>query len=259
MSQEYVKKIRFEWYAQGKEINTDLYNYGCVISAINPAERKLIDGMLDTAEATGARLRTLWKFVAELQKWPQPPALVARLLEKNDGASQVDLSDYIPGLDGVTVFDIDTLRALRKLTYLSRDFLKEGYRPENELEVWFRESLFERLRSVEFPNAPSRATCFFLFRNLETAVAFEREHRTGRPQDHLFCNVVATTTRTAFEADMKLFDQVELEQTFTCAAEHVRRYWRQERSEHPLVEVLFQGKALLGEPIRLSAAHANSI
>jgi hypothetical protein len=257
MSQDYVKKIRFERYAQGKEIDTDVYNYGYLISAINLAERELVDGMIGTAEATGARMHTLWKFVAELQKRPQPPALVARLLEK-DGSSQVDLSDYISGLEGMTVFDIDALRVLRKLTYLSRDFLKEGYRPENELEAWFRESLFERLRSAEFPNAPSRATCFFLFLNLETALAYAREHRTGRPQDHLFCNVKAARTRTAFEADMKIFDQVELKQTFACAAEHIRRYWRQERSEHPMVEVLFQGEALLGEPIRLSATCVNS-
>lgn len=115
MTQKYVKKILWERYAKAKEIDTDVYNYGCVISNIVPSERALFDGILNTAAATGAALETLWCFVAALQPDPQPAALVKRLL-KNEGPSQIDLSDYLPDLDGITVFDFDSLKALRRLT-----------------------------------------------------------------------------------------------------------------------------------------------
>jgi len=252
MTDKYVKKIRLDLYTNGMEIDTDFYNYGCVISNINPAERALFDGILNTAEATGAVLETLWNFVVALQERPQPAELVERLLKK-DGPSQVDLSNYLPKLDGITIFDIDSLKALRRLTYSSRQPLKRSYRGP-EAEAFFWECFYERLRSEAFPNAPSRSTCFFLFSDLDSAVAFERKHLTAMTHNYLFCNVVAKTTRTAFSADMAILDGVTLKQTFVSASEDIQRYWRQERSEKPLMEVLFQGRACLGERLRLSAA-----
>lgn len=251
MSEKYVKKIRRDRYANGKEIDTDVYNYGCVISKILPAERTLFNGILNTAAATGAALGTLWNFAAALQERPQPAALIERLLKK-DRPSQIDLSDYLPGLHGLTVFDVDTLTALRTLTYLSRQPLKGGYR-DHEAQAFFWECFYERVRSEDYPTAPSRAASFFLFSSLESAVAYERKHRTGASHDYLFCDVVATTPRTAFVADMTILDEVGFEQTYAAAAEEIRRYWRQERSETPLMEVLFQGTANLGERLRLSA------
>ncbi|MDN4040269.1 hypothetical protein, partial [Massilia sp. YIM B02443] len=67
---------------------------------------------------------------------------------------------------------------------------------------------------------------------------------------------VATMTRTAFSADMAILDAMELDQTFASAAKEILRYWRQERSKKPLMEMLFQGRARLGERISLSIAKA---
>jgi len=253
MSKKYVKRILMNRYTDGKEINTTVDNYGRVIK-IEVAERALFEGILNTAKATGAALKTVWKFSVALKK-QEPDALVQRLLKK-DNPSQVDLSDYLPDLDGTTVFDLGTLKALRTLTYRSRELLEGGYRPDNEPLALFWECFYERVRSDEFSNAPSRSTCFFLFSDLDSAVDYDRKVHTGPRHNYLFCNVVATSTLTAFSADMTLLNEVVLEQTFASAAEQIRRYWRQERSEKPLMEVLFQGTACLGERISLNASQS---
>lgn len=250
MDGKFVKKIRKEYYANGKEIDTDVYNYGLILSEMLPAERMLFEGILNIAETTSAALDTLWRFVAAFQERPLPAALAARLLSMD--LSPVDLSDYILDLDGITIIDVKSLKALRILAFRSRQLLVGGGR-DHVAKVYFWECFYERIRSEGFPNAPSRSACFFVFADPAAIVAYARKHHTGSSQDYLFCNVEATASRTSFSADMTILDDVTLKETFASAAEQIRRYWRRERSEEPLMEVLFQGKACLGERIRLDA------
>ncbi|MYM26227.1 hypothetical protein GTP46_26715 [Duganella sp. FT135W] len=248
MSGKFVKKIRREYYTIGKEIDTDVYNYGLILSEMIPAERMLFEGLLNIAEMTGAVLDTLWRFVAAFQERPLPSALAARLLSED--MSPVDLSDYILDLDGITIIDVKSLRALRTLAFRSRQLLVGGGR-DHVAKAYFWECFYERVRGDGFPYAPSRSTCFFVFSDVAATAAYAQKHYTGSSHDYLFCHVEATASRTSFSADMAILDDVTLKETFASAAEQIRRYWRQERSEEPLMEVLFQGKVCLGERIRL--------
>jgi hypothetical protein len=96
------------------------------------------------------------------------------------------------------------------------------------------EIIFELIRRLEFENRPSRLQSMFACTSLSEAAAFRAGY--GKPSNRIF----EVRSATTFAGDMNLLF------CGTCPAaaiELARKYWREERSSTPTVEVL------LGPPV----------
>jgi hypothetical protein len=107
--------------------------------------------------------------------------------------------------------------------------------------IAFREHLYERVRMQYAAHAPRRLDSFFVCKSLEAVRAYRKRHRLGEVN----CKLKALGKHVAFQADMTHLDRVSLSQNFASAVTGIRRYWLQETSDDPLIEVLLQGHLVL--------------
>lgn len=115
----------------------------------------------------------------------------------------------------------------------------------------FWESLYERVRQEERPSCPSRVKSYFASRDLDSLRRYRDEHWPDKMGDKMACTIDVSGCPVAFEADMVILDKIDGDMTYETARQHVLRYWDQEMSPTPNVEVLLQGKVILGAPVSL--------
>lgn len=115
----------------------------------------------------------------------------------------------------------------------------------------FWESLYERVRQQERPSCPSRVKSYFASRDVDSLRRYRNDHWGDKMGDKMACAIDVSGCTVAFEADMVILDKVDGDMTFETARPHILRYWDQEMSSNPNVEVLLQGTVVLGERITL--------
>lgn len=103
--------------------------------------------------------------------------------------------------------------------------------------IW--EVLFERARPQEIPIR--RTECAFFFTNKEDALEFKDTY-PGMGMGRL-CEVEVINEEYAVEADMNWLDTIDEN---TATAQQVinafKHYWAGEKTENPVMEILFVGK-----------------
>ena len=110
------------------------------------------------------------------------------------------------------------------------------------LMLW--EHLFEGVRCKSYPDAPSRFTSYFAFRELDDARKYAQE-KTGR----LICELDDSHSIRSFEADMAMIDTIPNYFTHAQVASIMQRYWAGALSASPSIEVLLGGELVLGRAI----------
>ncbi len=99
------------------------------------------------------------------------------------------------------------------------------------------EFIWEMTRNYEFPNMPSRMNSLFLFDNKENAIDFQKQYRDENYQ--LVDVDLLGDTMQSF--DMNWFSNVPSNIPLSKVLEYARNYWSQNRTERPVIEVLYQG------------------
>lgn len=110
--------------------------------------------------------------------------------------------------------------------------------------VW--EYIFELSRQYVDKKLPSRLDSYFLFDSLDSSKYFSQQHRQGLGEIYLV-NIVHQICAMSF--DMNWLDSIPLSATFGDALKTAIRYWKQEKTDRPIMEVLFQGEYKLGHRI----------
>lgn len=122
---------------------------------------------------------------------------------------------------------------------------------QTEFGTIFWESLYERIRQEERPACPSRLLSYFGSRDEDSLRRYRDKHWPDKMGDKLSCLIDVSACSVAFDADTVILDDVDDHMTYKTARPHVLRYWDQEQSTAPIMEVLFQGTVVLGEQVQL--------
>ena len=102
---------------------------------------------------------------------------------------------------------------------------------------YFWEFAWEMVRNFEFPNIPSRMDSVFLFTDEDVARTFQTENRDLQ---YKLVNVDLQEGVTE-EFDMNWFTDVPSDITLSEVQEYARKYWSQQMSDNPIIEVLHKG------------------
>lgn len=104
-------------------------------------------------------------------------------------------------------------------------------------EHYFGEFAWEMVRSLEFPDKPSRMDSVFLFKSKKDADIFRKQYRDLR-----FETVqVDLLDGNSAEFDMNWFSNVPSNISVSEMQEYARKYWKQEMTETPIIEILHKG------------------
>lgn len=102
---------------------------------------------------------------------------------------------------------------------------------------YFWEFAWEMVRNFEFPKMPSRMESVFLFTNEDVARTFKNENR-----GLLYKTVeVELQDGVTEEFDMNWFTDVPSDITLSEVQEYARKYWSQQMTDNPVIEVLHKG------------------
>lgn len=123
--------------------------------------------------------------------------------------------------------------------------------PDFGFGATFWEALYDRIRKEERPDCPSRLESYFASRDIDSLRLYRDEHWADRMSDKVTCEIDISRCPVAFDADAAILDNVGGDMTYRSARPQVLRYWDQEKSSRPIMEVLLQGTVVLGEQIAL--------
>lgn len=115
--------------------------------------------------------------------------------------------------------------------------------PSSRLSLLFWESLFEKVRSDDFPEQLSRLESFFATPALEDAAIFKREHGIGE----LLCKVDLSGCTTQAQLDYALLGAIDGGWDYARAWQQIGDYWAGKVSHSPIMEVLCQGEVVFAE------------
>lgn len=234
MSQIYFKTMRREFYQEGQTLDTSIYNYSKAIGTATEADKCLYHVILQVSDISGVSFETLTLFARMTQSrmLPNPNELLDQL-EISDKQLKVDLRKYVPVSEGESVVGGELLNLLI-IASLKCD-IEIGSKHQS---ASFWEYLYEIVRARYCPNAPRRLQSFFAFQDASSISRYRERHGLG----DIECKVDGSQCHTAFSADMTVLDEIDGRMNFAKALPEVVRYWRQEHSEAPVIEVLLQGK-----------------
>ena len=108
--------------------------------------------------------------------------------------------------------------------------------------VW--EYIFEIARQYVDKNLPSRLDSVFFFDNINSAKYYSTKQRQGLGEVYMI-NVIQEDCAQAF--DMNWLDSIPLCATFGDAIKTAIKYWQQETTDNPTMEILFQGQFEIGD------------
>ena len=126
---------------------------------------------------------------------------------------------------------------------LIMEFL-ESFDDENQF-IWFDngtflwEYFYEKVRQKEFNDLPSRLTSTFFFDKIESCKYYITNHCNGIGQTK---NVEILETEKLFKGDMNIMDTIENSISRDELINVIRKYWKGEKSDNPIMETVFQGK-----------------
>lgn len=122
---------------------------------------------------------------------------------------------------------------------------------KSDFGATFWEALYERIRAEERPGCPSRLKSYFASRDTDSLRLYRDKHWADLMGDKLTCAIDISGCPVAFDVDTAILDRVGDDMTYRSARPQVLRYWDQETSSRPIMEVLLQGTVVLGEQITL--------
>lgn len=102
---------------------------------------------------------------------------------------------------------------------------------------YFWEFAWEMVRNFEFPNMPSRMDSVFLFTDEGAARTFKNESRDLQYK-LVSVDLLEGVTK---EFDMNWFTEVPSNITLSEVQDYARKYWSQQMTENPVIEVLHKG------------------
>jgi hypothetical protein len=100
------------------------------------------------------------------------------------------------------------------------------------------EYFFEKVRLNEFSHLPKRFSSTFFFDNTDNCNYYRNNHLNGIGK---IKGIELIETRNLFQGDMKILDDVEISISRDELIEMVRKYWRGEQTDNPIIEIIFQG------------------
>lgn len=108
---------------------------------------------------------------------------------------------------------------------------------DNGTFLW--EYYLEKVRSEEFDRLPKRMLSTFFFDNLSGCNYHKNNHLNGIGQ---IKKIELVETKNSFRGDMSIIDALENSISRDELLETIRKYWRGEKSDNPVTEIVFQGK-----------------
>lgn len=105
---------------------------------------------------------------------------------------------------------------------------------ESGPELW--EFFLERVRAKEFSSSPSRLSSTFFFTSYGDANDFTKRN-IGSVSE-----VEITEVKNMQECDMNIIDHIPTTVSRDELYEILRKYWRGEKTDDPVPEIIFQGK-----------------
>lgn len=209
------KIMRTRYYKQGSTVLTSDANYGNRTSRFK-ASQALADAAIEVCSQSEVSfeqmISLLFKLQSPLGGFHLPPSMTVAQAEKLDPLAQ------------------------------NAEPIEESF------GATFWEALYERVRREERPTCPTRLKSYFASRDLNSLRRYRDEHWGSKMGDKMACEIDVSGCPVAFEADMVILDKVSHDMTFESAKPHVLRYWDQEMSPNPNVEILLQGTVVLGKP-----------
>lgn len=110
----------------------------------------------------------------------------------------------------------------------------------------FREHLIERVRADVCPTAPRRRES--VFSGLKKSDV-EKFQGIGDREHHVLVTLEVIQCDAAFLGDMAVLDEFEVfDHDYNQAQSIVQRYWLQQHSQNPCLELLVQGRFKWGKP-----------
>jgi len=108
---------------------------------------------------------------------------------------------------------------------------------DNGTVLW--EYYLEKLRAAEFEHLPKRLDSTFFFESTEGCDYYIQNNLDG--VGSIF-GVEVVKTDKIFVADMAIIDAIENSLSRDELYDEIRRYWKGEKTESPVMEVVFQGQ-----------------
>ena len=242
----YYKTMRQEHYQLDKIINTANYNYGIVAGGATEPTNNLYETILQISDISEVGFYPLILFASQVQKETLPKEL-GELLSLKDLTLKVNLQKFIKASTNNLTVDGDLLSQLTLAAQNCEIWIES---PEASVGLW--EYLYELVRSGLFPSAPKRLESCFACNDIQSVINYRKKHGLGE----IMCAVDGTKCKVAFEADMRILDDISSDFNMKRALSEVERYWNQEQSENPLLEVLLQGEIKLLESIESASTVA---
>lgn len=236
----YYKIMQNDLYQSGKVIDTSAYNYGLAAGKATANDKIFYDTLLQVSQISGVGFYTLMLFSSKIQTQVISQDLL-QLFSLRDASLKIDLAEYM-SVRNHSVVDIDLLD---RLGVAAHDCDVTIASEEASAGLW--EYLYELIRAKFFSSAPKRLESFFTCKDVHSVELYRKRHGLGE----IICAVDATACTTVFEADMTILDDIAPYYNFKQAVPEIKRYWQQEHSKNPLIEVLLQGKITLLAPINL--------
>ncbi|MCL2328963.1 MAG: hypothetical protein FWC39_10705 [Bacteroidetes bacterium] len=108
---------------------------------------------------------------------------------------------------------------------------------DNGMYLW--ETFLEIVRSNFFNNCPKRLSSVFFFDSLESCNHYITNHLNGIGKIY---QIELLETKSFFEADMKIIDNIENQILFEDLLNECADYWSGKMTKKPIKEIIFQGK-----------------
>lgn len=146
--------------------------------------------------------------------------------------------------------DIINLPAIKFLSGVKKGEIKPEYFPDvayeiaNHFLMLSRELIFEDVRFKFCNDAPSRHRCIWLLKAKEDADFWWNRLSCGEESQIL--KIKATGKSHVADAGLLLGDSEPLAQTYAKA----EKYWKGEFSDHPEMEIIFEGKLEVIETLK---------
>ncbi|WP_263217941.1 hypothetical protein [Pseudomonas atacamensis] len=225
----FVKAMHRDRYQEGLIHNTNSYNYSRSAGVTNREDSRLFDLIISISESTGTGFGLLVSFAIKSHR-KLLSELTIDLIQIGKPLDLLLAEELKPSGKMVEASQLKNLMDLASRADLQA--------PNGKISCRFWEHLYEAVRCRDFQDKPKRLKSFFVFRDLETAYWYRTKHELGE----VICQVKILQSRVEFEADMTILDSVDETYNYAQAWPEITRYWRQELSENPRIEVLIQGR-----------------
>lgn len=214
------KIMQSKHYGPGKSVMTTAAQYGNRMLRCEPTN-ELIRTVIDTSKRYGIPFLPIILMVIDFQEQNRQPS--------------------IPGLIASPL--VRKLKSLAPIAHPIRD---------GRFSASFWECLYEQVRSEDRPRCPSRLESYFASKDLKSLSRYRDDNWSNKMEDKIACQINIEACHIAFEADMVILDRVTDDMNFKTARTHILRYWDQEASDQPNIELLLQGSIVLGDRVQLN-------